>query len=212
MSFNRPTKLMESKYGLKLLAADGGSLTTDYPRVTYPVGVEVEVPGNGAYITETDGLCSGGIGQVLAYFHHLRQRLGDGPRGVGRYRYVTRLAHRPVDLPEELGRLVEETNEGFILRWWRDNKRLYHEMSYEHGQCHGIERHWHANGQLRSEVPYKYGELCGMARYWHGDGQLGQETSYEHGKRHGIERCWDKDGRLEHENLFECGEPYSFGL
>ena len=43
-------------YGLKLLAADGGSITHRYGRVIYPLDEWVTVPGNGAYVAVTDGL------------------------------------------------------------------------------------------------------------------------------------------------------------
>jgi hypothetical protein len=44
--------------GYKLLAADEGSLSTEYPRVFYKIGVRTTVPGNGAYVALTGGLLS----------------------------------------------------------------------------------------------------------------------------------------------------------
>jgi hypothetical protein len=53
--------------GLKLLAADGGSLNCDHGRVMYPEGEWIDVPGLGAFVAISDGIFSGGAGPLLAF-------------------------------------------------------------------------------------------------------------------------------------------------
>lgn len=62
------TQTTKKVIGCKLLAADGGSITSQYRRVIYKRGKWVEVPGDGAYVAITGGVNRGGYGPVLAWF------------------------------------------------------------------------------------------------------------------------------------------------
>lgn len=81
--------MTDIRLGAKLLREDYSSLTNQYQRVVYSTEWQ-DVPGNGAYVAETSGLCCGGRGPTLAVLE-VRERLGDGPAGVGRYRWVRRV-------------------------------------------------------------------------------------------------------------------------
>ena len=84
--------------GYKLLRADGGSLTSQYERVIYPVGEWVTVLGNGAYIAITGGVDAGGVGPILTPFEcaeRLKPQPPGVPQGVQCFRRVRRLAKAP---------------------------------------------------------------------------------------------------------------------
>ena len=83
---------MMNVVGCKLLRADGSSLTDEHPRVAYPVGEWISVPGNGAYVAVTGGIDAGGIGPVLAYFECADRMVSIlCPDGVQCFRSVRRL-------------------------------------------------------------------------------------------------------------------------
>ena len=83
---------MTTIVGCKLLNSNNQSLTTDYKKVTYPVGKWIRVPGNGAYVAVNGGLTIGGIGPVLAYFECEDPTGAEAPSGVTCFRRVKRLA------------------------------------------------------------------------------------------------------------------------
>ena len=92
---------MGKTIGLKLLAADGGSVSSNAnPRMIYPVGEWIEVPGNGAYVSLTgDGVSAGGGGPILAAFECEEPTgMGDPPDGVKCFRRVKRLLKIPSGL------------------------------------------------------------------------------------------------------------------
>ena len=91
-------------YGLKLLAAGGGSINDAHGRIIYPIDQWIDVPGNGAYIAVRDGLCSGGSGPILAFFECAEPTGACAPAGVICYRRVRRLS-RPVPIQNFPGSL-----------------------------------------------------------------------------------------------------------
>src|SRR3990167_5544258 len=82
----------EMDYGLKLLAADDGSITSKFGRVIYPLDEWVTVPGNGAYVAITDGLNSanGKAPMILGFFETDEPTGAPAPTGVVCYRKVRR--------------------------------------------------------------------------------------------------------------------------
>ena len=89
--------MIKKIYGLKLLAADGGSVTEEYERVFYPIGKWVEVPGNGAYMAITDGLnCAANRGKLLGFFECEEPTGALAPEGVVCFRKCRRLTICPI--------------------------------------------------------------------------------------------------------------------
>jgi hypothetical protein len=89
----------KSIVGLKLLAADGGSLNSEYGRIIYPEGEWVEVPGLGAFVAISDGVFSGGVGPLIAFMEcDLASEIGsiylDGVRCFRRVRRLRREEER----------------------------------------------------------------------------------------------------------------------
>ena len=81
--------------GLKFLRADGSSISAEYGRVKYPLdGSWIEVPGNGAYVAMTDGLNSGGVGEIIVALECETPVLSvSSPLGVECYRRVRVVKH-----------------------------------------------------------------------------------------------------------------------
>ena len=90
--------------GLKFLRADGSSIGDTYGRVKYPLdGSWIDVPGNGAYVAMTDGLNSGGVGDIIVAMECETPILSvETPRGVTCYRRVRIVKHLDGELSRRL--------------------------------------------------------------------------------------------------------------
>ena len=79
---------MKRIIGYKYLRADGSSINDEHGRVKYTRRWQT-IPGNGAYVGSTwDGLCAGGVGEIIAEMECRKKLPIDGPDGVTCYRDV----------------------------------------------------------------------------------------------------------------------------
>lgn len=66
---------------------------------------------------------------------------------------------------------------------YRDNGKLFSEITLREGKLHGIIKRWYENGQLQYEHQYHEGQIHGIAKGWYKDGKLWYTSYFLYGSK-----------------------------
>ena len=162
------------------------------------------IEGNGAYVAETSGLTSGGMGNLITKVVKTKEPTGaEAPNGVACYRYVALRETRQVRMGrEELKCTGPQT---LFYRYYYPDGNIGREGSYKGKLMDGTWRYYYPDGNIEQEGSYKDGLMDSTWHWYYPDGNIEQEGRYKDKLMDGTWHWYYPNGNIKREGSYKEG-------
>jgi len=107
---------------------------------------------------------------------------------------------------KELNKEGKEISTG-IRKTYRNNGKLYSEVSVKNGVKNGLSKSYHDDGSLYLALNYLDGEKDSTSTMYYRHGSIKRTTEYNRGNKHGKRISYFKNGNLSSESYYNEDRP-----